>query len=213
MPGRPIRWTEGWQAFSGSPYLNDPVQHVTVRHNIPGPPSFFEWQTLYYFLFTAEQTNRTLLQPVLQYGPSPAGGGQYWSLASWFLFNGVLYYSALVPVPDGVVELVGHIERVAPGSFKVWYEGYPETEISVDGYPEQAGAGIACETYGFFSRRLDANASTDFVANVVTLDTTTQTQLAVTWNVNNLRSGATVTIANNNTPSPTMTIHCPTSPR
>jgi len=66
-------------------------------------------QTL--FLFTGMQDNyglvrdasvTNIIQPVLQFGTSEAGGGTYWSMASWYVdSNGNAYYSALTNTMSG----------------------------------------------------------------------------------------------------------------
>jgi len=42
-----------------------------------------------------------ILQPVLQYGPSAAGGGAYWTVASWYVVGRQAYYTRLVRVAVG----------------------------------------------------------------------------------------------------------------
>jgi len=54
----------------------------------------------------------TILQPVLQYGPSAAGGGAYWAVASWYVTGQGAYYTKLVRVNvgqslQGVITLTG----------------------------------------------------------------------------------------------------------
>jgi len=42
-----------------------------------------------------------MLQPVLQYGVSPAGGGNYWAIASWLVSSNQAFYSPLEAVYPG----------------------------------------------------------------------------------------------------------------
>jgi hypothetical protein len=55
------------------------------------------------FFFPAAETNdgATILQPVLQYGQSDAGGGNYWSAASWILTASTTTISSSMPVSAG----------------------------------------------------------------------------------------------------------------
>jgi hypothetical protein len=53
------------------------------------------------------------LQPVLQFGPSAAGGGSYWAVASWYLVGSQTYYTTPVRVSvgqslNGVITLTSH---------------------------------------------------------------------------------------------------------
>jgi hypothetical protein len=42
-----------------------------------------------------------IIQPVLQWGPSAAGGGAYWAIASWYVGGSGAVYSALQTVAPG----------------------------------------------------------------------------------------------------------------
>jgi hypothetical protein len=53
------------------------------------------------------------LQPILQYGPSAAGGGGYWAVASWYVIGSqAAYHTSSIQVSvgkslDGVITLTG----------------------------------------------------------------------------------------------------------
>jgi hypothetical protein len=42
-----------------------------------------------------------IIQPVLQFGSSPAGGGASWAIASWLVVNGGYYVSDLLSIRGG----------------------------------------------------------------------------------------------------------------
>jgi hypothetical protein len=76
----------------------------------PGSPKAPQSQTL--FTFTGLQNaflegsgphdSISIIQPVLQWGASAAGGGQYWSIASWYVGNqGTVVYSTLKQIANG----------------------------------------------------------------------------------------------------------------
>lgn len=69
------------------------------------------------FLFNgiAPTAQNWILQPVLQYGVSAAGGGNYWAIAAWFVGTGGAWHSPLVTVKPGNV-LDGYTEQTATGS-------------------------------------------------------------------------------------------------
>jgi len=72
---------------------------------VPQPPKDKENQVI--FLFTGLQDqkgsflNNHILQPVLQWGKSLVGGGQYWSIASWYVGLTTISVSELLPVNPG----------------------------------------------------------------------------------------------------------------
>lgn len=96
----------GWQVFS---YFNagKTVNKYTGNWNVPQSPSY-NGQLLY--TFTAFQDcfgancpykSVDIIQPVLQFGVSPAGGGDYWGIASWYVSSdGAAYFSTFQKVAD-----------------------------------------------------------------------------------------------------------------
>ena len=81
---------------------------VCSTWTVPPAPSTDSGQTI--FLFNGIQnygTNYGILQPVLQWGPSAAGGGSYWSIASWYVTSGGdAFHTTLIQVDEGDV-LIG----------------------------------------------------------------------------------------------------------
>jgi hypothetical protein len=70
---------------------------------VPDAPSAQDGQTI--FLFNGIENygqNFGILQPVLQWGTSAAGGGPYWSIASWYVTSGgQAFHTNLIPVNAG----------------------------------------------------------------------------------------------------------------
>jgi hypothetical protein len=73
-----------WNNGTGSP-----ITSFTTNWVVPPAPSTQSGQTI--FLFNGIQNYRAnfgILQPVLQWGVSAAGGGPYWSIANWYVTSG-----------------------------------------------------------------------------------------------------------------------------
>src|SRR5205085_442159 len=73
----------GWIAYAG--WTNDsgqPLSSFTTNWVVPPAPASDSGQTI--FLFNGIQNSAFILQPVLQWGPSYAGGGSYWTIANWY---------------------------------------------------------------------------------------------------------------------------------
>jgi len=96
----------GWQVFTvwdGGKDLTD----YNGTWNVPTKPSSYNDQLLYTFTglqnaFGDEEQGVDIIQPVLQYGVGPAGGGAYWGIASWYVASsGAALHSTLQPVNDG----------------------------------------------------------------------------------------------------------------
>jgi hypothetical protein len=77
----------GWIAYT---YWNNgtgkSITSFKTRWVVPPAPVSNDGQLIY--LFNGIQNygyNYGILQPVLQWGASPAGGGSYWAVASWYV--------------------------------------------------------------------------------------------------------------------------------
>ncbi len=73
---------EGWIAYAG--WTNDtghPVTLFSTMWKVPPAPKTNHNQVI--FLFSGIQNSTNIYQPVLQWGPSAAGGGPYWAVANW----------------------------------------------------------------------------------------------------------------------------------
>ena len=60
---------------------------MTTTWTVPPEPIAEDGQLLYLFNGLQDSPVTQILQPVLQRGKSPAGGGNSWALASWLVSN------------------------------------------------------------------------------------------------------------------------------
>lgn len=79
----------------------NPISNFSSTWAVPGSPKTNHNQLLYLFSALTPASDDAILQPVLQYGTSGAGGGNYWATASWYLVGANTYHSTLVPVSTG----------------------------------------------------------------------------------------------------------------
>ena len=73
---------------------------------VAAAPKVYTGQTIFLFPALEPADMGSILQPVLQYGPSFAGGGNYWAITSVLggkLWSGNYYHSALRKVSTGEV--------------------------------------------------------------------------------------------------------------
>jgi hypothetical protein len=92
--------TNGWVGFSAF-YGYQPITYFSTTWTVPGSPqSTSHGQTI--FIFNALQNN-DIIQPVLQWGSSNAGGGNYWSIGNWYGWNSNQYFAftSLISVAPG----------------------------------------------------------------------------------------------------------------
>jgi hypothetical protein len=142
----------GWVTFAS--WYNSygkPVSYFATDWTVPPPPSFYNGQTLFQFNSIEPASYDAILQPVLQYGPSAAGGGEYWAIASWFLIGNTAYVSGLEAINAGqplagLISLTGHSKR-GGYSYSCQFYGYGDSRITVLHIPELVWCTETLEVY------------------------------------------------------------------
>jgi hypothetical protein len=96
------RFGSGWITYaSWANATGTPVSSFATTWEVPPAPRTQSGQTI--FLFNGIQNSTMICQPVLQWGRSGAGGGDYWAVASWYVGGqgAPAFYSNLVRVNPG----------------------------------------------------------------------------------------------------------------
>jgi hypothetical protein len=143
----------GWITFAS--WQNpgpEPISQFATDWAVPNEPTAGNaGQTIFLFnaLQNAPRTN--LLQPVLQWGTSQAGGGPFWSISNWYIdTSGHVWHSESVPVLPGQV-VTGIIslgqENNGVFSYVISFEGYPTLDLKVAGIEELICAAETLEAY------------------------------------------------------------------
>jgi len=98
---RAIEMTDGWvlDTYYGANIFTS----FNGSWNVPTAPSKSSGQTIFTFtgLEGTYESNLYIIQPVLQWGSSGAGGGKYWAIASWYAFASSGFYSPVKTVSAG----------------------------------------------------------------------------------------------------------------
>jgi hypothetical protein len=74
------------------------INTLKATWHVPGAPSSYSGQVIFFFDSETPSDGSEIVQPVLQYGLTSAGGGAYWAIASWYLTGGNTYVTSLVNV-------------------------------------------------------------------------------------------------------------------
>jgi len=113
----------GWQIWAEIVDANNQFTKFIGNFTVPTAPTAGTWtsgETIVY-LFTSlvgTPTEEDIIQPVLQYGTTPAGGGAYWGLASWYVTSlGVAVHSQVINASTSGV-IFGNMTQVGPTA---WY--------------------------------------------------------------------------------------------
>jgi hypothetical protein len=96
VPGLPTGWIVDtrWNRPSA------PVTYFRANWTVPPAPANRSGQTI--FLFNGIENANWMIQPVLQWGDSSAGGDSNWCVASWYISSqGAAHHSGLVDVEVG----------------------------------------------------------------------------------------------------------------
>ncbi len=144
----------GWIAYT---YWNNgtgnSVTSFKTTWEVPPPPANDSGQLIY--LFNGIQNygnNYGILQPVLQWGTSPAGGGSYWAVASWYVTSqGAAYHTGVVKVNPGdslvgVMTLTGKSGSLF--NYTSAFQGIPGTTLPVQNIAELLWCNETLEAYG-----------------------------------------------------------------
>jgi hypothetical protein len=144
---------EGWITYTWwKNQSGTPLQSFSTTWQVPPAPKTRNRQTI--FLFNGLQNtghNYGILQPVLQWGPSAAGGGAYWSVASWYVTSrGQAFHTPLQRVEPGDV-LVGEMTLVGEERGKFSYvcelKGMPRTRLLLKNVAELDWSTESMEAY------------------------------------------------------------------
>ncbi|KAF9558785.1 hypothetical protein CPC08DRAFT_709373 [Agrocybe pediades] len=100
----PRAFNSGYVAYSYWKNTNpSPISFFSTTLTVPPFPAKIDGQLLYLFNGLIPNSFDGILQPVLQFGSSPAGGGNYWAVASWYLVNSNIYFTTPKQVDSGKV--------------------------------------------------------------------------------------------------------------
>lgn len=133
---------QNWTSPTGQIYA------IATDWVVPTAPvaTYGAGQTLYIWYGIQETSGVDIIQPVLQYGYSAAGGGNGWYIDNWFVFDGLPegVGEDLVQVQPGA-QLVGdvYVSSVNGGgsyNYTSTFIGFPQTTAYADNQPAQPTA-------------------------------------------------------------------------
>ncbi|KAJ7688701.1 hypothetical protein B0H17DRAFT_1297136 [Mycena rosella] len=150
-PDKPLVSHEltGWITYAQWNNLaSSPITSFSTTFTVPPAPESDHGQTV--FLWNGFQPNsRPSPATILQYGPSDAGGGSFWSVASWYIVGNSVFYTNPAPVNPGDV-LTGIMTLVQNGTaynYNAQFVGIPESAVDVVGTEPLGFATITLEGY------------------------------------------------------------------
>lgn len=112
----PAALTSGWWLNSWWTSANQIVS-LSAQWTVPAKPAS-NGALIYFFPSVTPATSGAIVQPVLQWGVSPAGGGNHWALANWWVSGGTVLHGALKTTAAGRT-ITGKLER-SSGTSTAW---------------------------------------------------------------------------------------------
>jgi hypothetical protein len=167
QPGDIPGFGTGWITYTyWTNNTGNPISSFRTSWRVPQAPKNSSGQTI--FLFNGidpSNPSAAILQPVLQWGVSAAGGGPYWSVASWYVQgNGVAIHTDLVQVNEdddllGLMMLTGKSE--SKFSYTAEFYGINNTTLPVQNVDELVWCNETLEAY-------DITSCSDYPNNIYT---------------------------------------------
>jgi hypothetical protein len=141
----------GWIAYAVWPNTTgSPTIAFSTKWAVPPAPLTRSGQTI--FVSNGLESSSLMAQPVLQWGRSAAGGGEYWGIASWCIAGqgSQAFFSNLVRVEPGDT-VCGTLTLAEESDGYFGYEckfsGVEETELSIANVDEFVWGSITLEAY------------------------------------------------------------------
>jgi len=126
-----------WITFAGWQNQGPPITMFSTTWVVPPAPRTNNGQLIY--LFNGMTNAAYIYQPVLQWGQSPIGGGNFWAIASWYVDGpkGKAFHSSLVPVKPGdtvvgVITLTGNSASLGKYNYNCQFQGIPNASLAME---------------------------------------------------------------------------------
>lgn len=150
----PADRTGGWVTWaSWRNTTGTPISTFATSWVVPAAPAAQENQLIYLFNGLQNPGGSEILQPVLQWGISGAGGGPFWSVASWHVDSqGHAYCTPATPVNPGdpltgLMTMTGAFHDGAY-NYRCEFQGVAGSVLMALGTPELTDAKETLEAYG-----------------------------------------------------------------
>jgi len=199
----------GWVSYAS--WLNtgsSPISSFTTTWTVPAVPKTNHDQTV--FLFNSIELNAgdAIIQPVLQYGPSAAGGGAFWAVASWYLDSENTFFTTPVRTSagatlDGLITLTS--SSGSSFNYVTSFSNIAGTSLTVTGADELTWATETLEAYAVTEASDYPAGSTKF--SNINLKLESGATPSVSWDhVNDSADGISTAINTNGATNAAITI-------
>jgi len=137
----PSAWKPSWWLTS---WWDSPAEitNFHVTWTVPNNPRTASGQTIFLFPSVTPTNGSAIAQPVLQWGSSAAGGGNYWALGNWILVGeSTVYKSPLVSTAPGHT-INGAMTR-GNGTATNWTVGFVDVSAGSGAHNNNWNSGVS----------------------------------------------------------------------
>lgn len=204
----------GWTTYAhwthdGSP----PIDTFRTTWTVPPSPTTDSGQTIFLFNAIEPSGYPAIIQPVLQWGESGAGGGSYWSIASWYLVGeeklGFASDLTEVSVGDSLEALIKLTSYSGTTfNYKSSFAGISDSLLTVTGVRELVRVTETLEAYAITQSSDYPTGSTSFTD--INLFLTDSSFPSLSWTVvDDVDDGLSTTVEVDGSQDGELTIHYP----
>jgi hypothetical protein len=189
----PRELNSGYVAYSyWESTTSSPISTFSTSWAVPPAPANYDGQLLYYFNGLVPNSFDAILQPVLQFGESPIGGGAYWAVASWYVYdNNAAYHASTLSEVKVGQDLTGVMTTTSTtgsgsGTTYNWnsaFTGIASSSLSVSTTEVLNWAYEALEIYTTASAS-DLPAGTTTLSNINIVDQNGAHPASISWTPN-----------------------------
>ncbi|KAJ6590793.1 hypothetical protein B0H10DRAFT_2233539 [Mycena sp. CBHHK59/15] len=199
----------GWVTYAS--WLNtgsSAISSFTTTWKVPAVPATNHGQTVFLFNSIEPSAGNAILQPVLQYGPSAAGGGAFWAVATWYLDSANTFFTTPVRTSagatlNGIITLTG--QSGSSFNYNSQFTNIAGTSLSISGASQLTWATETLEAYAVTEASDYPAGSTVFSA--INLKLASGATPSVSWShVNDAADGLSTTINTNGATNAQITI-------
>ncbi|KAG7096284.1 hypothetical protein E1B28_003731 [Marasmius oreades] len=175
----------GWISFAYWRRINFPIQNFFTTWVVPPTPATNHGQTIFLFNGLEPDTGDSILQPVLQWGPSVGGGGPFWQFATWYVAGATSFFTPLLDVSVGqsLQGIIQFTRKNADGTFNYVSEFAGSSGVALSNSPELTWAYETLEAYSVTTASDYPTGCTPFFG--ISISTVDGATAPVSWGITN----------------------------
>lgn len=206
--GRPI--TDRWITYAEwKNESSNPIAFFKTTWVVPPEPETKGIQVVLLFNGLENNNRSHILQPVLQWGRTAAGGGNFWAISNWYAGNITVVKRCQRVAPGQKIQGIMKLERILNNQFSYSssFVGFPVVDLDITNVDELnfATEVLECKLFNRFTDypNTDSTSMMDIEIRVSKASLLEQVQAPLDWSPHNIvtDNGQRCEIVKNGTPN------------